>query len=231
MERWVYISRPFLYHRLKCPRLAATCLAAAWSVAVLANVDVFMKDNNFPILYSQRFKVGLLLPTTHFIWSAIICSIYTHISVITCRQVRAIKKASFAGVDALSYEKVDPRLTFLKESWARLRMLVYVFGTFFLLLTPNICSNIYVVYYGNINMHVLGFIRVLLSAHSCTNFFVYAFRDKDFKLILRKLFHKCLIIHSQSKVYPATIVCGGAGLRADQEKKIKSTLDSEPVNS
>lgn len=227
LERWVYISQPFWYQRVISPRVAVSTIAVVWSVAAIANVDILITGGNFPAISTQLVRYGIVFPVTHFLWCIIICSIYTHISAIALRHVKAMKKTSSVGMPE-KINTADLRLVLLKRKLVHTRMLLFVFGSFFILLTPNVCCNIYSIVLNEINGGIIGFAKLMLCAHSSTNFFVYAFQDKDFKLALRKIFGNCGFGRFEPKVYPIQVY-SSSQFNTGYNKKLDLSLDVNNV--
>ncbi|CAG5121584.1 unnamed protein product [Candidula unifasciata] len=221
LERWVYISQPFWYQRVISHRLAVFSIACIWIASTVVNVDILITGDDFPVINKEMVKYGIIFPALHFIWCVIICSIYIHIAVITLRHIKAMKKTAYVCI-AANTDNEDLKLMVLKKKMAHVRMLLFVFGSFFLLLTPTFCCNIYATITKKINGDLMGFAKLLMCAHSCSNFFVYAFQDKEFKRALGKLFGKYGFGRDDTKVYPKQVYSSTVGFDTGHSKTYPS---------
>lgn len=190
IERWLYIAQPFLHQRLFSRRVTVCGLLTAWLLPLIINIDILIvPDSDFEALINVKLTTEF--PIIYFVVCFVLCSIYVHLALILRYQIRAISKTRPAGVFTVSNQNESVRtfnvdMVTLKENWKCVRLLVTVFGAFFLLMTPGISLHIYEgsVVVGLYYPHIRNICNQLTYFHSCVNFFVFAAQDKEFRHIL-----------------------------------------------
>lgn len=196
MERWAHIARPFWHQRHVSVHVTAVGITITWFCAVLVNVDAFLLPG-YLYLKVADMKHSTVYPSIHFLSSFTLCGIYIHLSIITRRQICAITRTHTAGVigqceRADNLSSFHQKLGSLKGNLKSVRLLLLIFGTFFLLLTPDMCFHIYMTYgaRGVYERSIHEFLKELTYIHCCVNFFVFAAKDGDFRCVLAGYFRK-----------------------------------------
>lgn len=93
-ERWLFISRPFLHQRLISRRFSFIGVTVAWASSLIVNLDgfVFSLRNYWIVAY---IKSEIVFPCIHLILTAVLLCIYIHLTIITRKQMYAIRKTDF----------------------------------------------------------------------------------------------------------------------------------------
>ncbi|CAG5132130.1 unnamed protein product [Candidula unifasciata] len=209
-ERWLYIAKPFLHHRVITYRSTLCGVILSWVVAFFCSVNL-ISGPCAPTFFESRSKINycLVIPVIHFILSTFMIIIYGHIALITRNQTRAIKKTTSMNTEH-SKRELDPILSNLKSTWKQVRMLVIVFGVYFVLTTPYIVTNVYV-YVHEISLVLyndnIGKAVTLISHAQCgANFLTYCLQDRDFRHVLRQYCLKFKISSFSGRVNPIASV-------------------------
>ncbi|CAG5126436.1 unnamed protein product [Candidula unifasciata] len=196
LERWLYIARPFLHQRYLSIKITVCGLATAWLFAIIVNIDTFIASD---IKYTAviKFKLNVVFPSIHFFVSCILCIVYVHLALIARGQLRAINRTRPVGVSnsypqSASIDATNATMASIKENLKSLRLLVLVFGSFFVLMTPGICLHLYDKHdYAGVNHPILhGVFKQMTFTHCCVNFFVFATQNCHFRQIFLGYFRK-----------------------------------------
>lgn len=92
LERWLYITQPFLYLRLVSAKSVITGVVVTWVSALAINIPcVFPVFTGSRRLYFQTMH-GYVYPIIHTLCSILLAFIYVHISLITLQHLKKISK-------------------------------------------------------------------------------------------------------------------------------------------
>lgn len=188
VERWLYIARPFLHQRLVTSQTTACGVVLVWILAGASSLNLLIDCGNS----DKVIVIGIVDPCVHFLLFIVMFSLYVHISVIARKQMLAIEGIKFA-TDPRSRSEAQNIVISLKRRWSTVRLLVTVIGTYFILLTPQVCANIYAFATGNFKEQsesLFDLSRILTLLHNYCTFFVYAKQDKDFKRAVKHYLSK-----------------------------------------
>ncbi|XP_055883552.1 bombesin receptor subtype-3-like [Biomphalaria glabrata] len=179
LERWLYITQPFLHVKMNRTLLVVSSLIFAWAVPLVTNVELITEED---INYQLQLRLAHLFPAFHAVWSGALCAIYVHICVITRRQIRVICKLTIPAERPGRRSPGGSGFKHVRANWKTFKLLVVVFGTFFVLNTPGILFNIYLHSKGceNYWSDVPWYIKFLTVIHNCSNYFIYVHQDRTF---------------------------------------------------
>lgn len=199
IERWLFIARPFVHQRVISPKLILRSLILVWTAASLVNIDIFILNTDL-IFLVERTKLCIVFPCLHVVLSIILCGIYVHLSVIVRRQIHATSTSNIHPSDWLrkltGCTQAQMKIRSLIDAFTSIRLLVVVFGAFFLLMTPGFIFYIYEIYYeGNPRMDFYNITKELSYLHCCCNFFVVARHDATFRRALFRGAKKLRVWH------------------------------------
>lgn len=185
LERWLYIAWPFVHQRLITCKSAAWCLVLLWVGSFLSGIHVIIECSEDEFL----FGFGTIDSSVHFAVSVTMLVIYIHIGTIIRRQSLAICRSRAVGTDGTVI------MTNARIGWNIIRLPVTVLGSFFLLVTPTVCVNIYTFVIMDRAIHCLDYglreaFKIVSFLHSWANFFVYVLQDKEFRAVLNTYFIK-----------------------------------------
>ncbi|XP_005105209.1 adenosine receptor A2b [Aplysia californica] len=181
-ERWVYIVRPFLHERLVGNKRICLILVIIWLFSFFAGLDILIKQQVVNSVKDAPVRFALVYPIVHFLCSAVICTVYVHIAIISHRHMQAIQAQELSFLAAANERH---RLRSLKSNWKIVRMVITVFGMFFLTVTPVVCLHAYLVHSNTSMTNMARQILPLLAAtHYCSNFFVFFSQCKMFRDML-----------------------------------------------
>lgn len=196
VERWLYIARPYLHQRIVSSKTTYGAVAAGWLAPFLVAMDgwILPADLNHKV---EQFKLNSLYPILHFLVSIFLFGIYTHLTFIIRRQLRAINKQKSAisanmGRQLEHVQPVEQKLRSLMENLRSTRLLLTVFGAFFFLLTPGACFHVIENFKSvHIEHHLTHeALKVLNYFHGSVNFVVFASQDRQFRSLLVGSVHK-----------------------------------------
>lgn len=202
LERWFYIALPFTYQRIVTRRITALCLVSVWIISSLVNFNIFL-DNCGLQHFTTSVNLGIISPVFHFTLTFLMFVIYSHITFITYRQMHCINKIRVACAFVGTQDVLKTR-TLVATKWRSVRMLVVVFGTFFVCVTPGVCSDLYAYVYDN-NFYVgfvAQFVDFLWVSHCFLNFCIYAVQDRMFRIALKQCLLKICCFRCPKRVYP-----------------------------
>lgn len=201
MERWLYIALPFIHQRIVTRRTTSFCLLSVWVISTVINVNLFFQRCGLQ-LFSIRVQIGIVCPVFHFALSFFMFIVYSHVAYISYHHTHSINKSRVACVPTGTQVSLKLQ-TLVTTKWRRVRMLVVVFGTYFLLVTPGVCTDVY----GYVNdKNVYGYLVVTIvdffwNSHCFLNFCIYAARDKVFRCALKQCLLKACFWWPK-QVYP-----------------------------
>jgi hypothetical protein len=200
VEQWLYIVLPFLHHRIVTRQSTAYCLIFVWALSVTVNCNLLLIKCPINILH-PTIENSIICGTLYFCLSFIMLFIYTHIAFIAHRQTQLIKKTRPVPLGART---INTTWTQPKTVLKNIRLLVYVFGTFFILMTPGCCMDIYAnVSKSCIYLSDIGkVIDAMWCSHCCTNLFIFAVQDNVFRDVLKQKLTKIGLIIFRKKVHP-----------------------------
>lgn len=202
-ERWLYIARPFLHQRLISRESTACSLCLVWLLAVVSCVSL-VTGNCETALNEENIKVhlSLLLPSVHFVLSVCMFLGYGHICVITRRQIKAIRLSTVR----CERNDSDQILENLKTTWRQVRMLVIVFGTYFVVVMPFASASIYIfvnhvglLFYSSLVGRIIQFIAI---TQCFINFFTYSIQDREFRRALKRCLIKIRFVFAFKRIHP-----------------------------
>jgi hypothetical protein len=200
-DRWLYIARPFWHQRIVTSRTTAYSLILVWVISGAVNFNVLADKCSLEFL-SARLNVGVISAALHFFLSLAMFSIYSHIAFIVRRQIRSINTTRPVG----AIPRGSQSQTSVRTSWKNIRMPVTVFGTFFLLVTPAVCTDIYTYCTKSHFFDTpLGQIVTLFWLGHCSlNFFVYSAQDRVFRDVLQQDMLKAGALLCRKQVRPVS---------------------------
>lgn len=209
-ERWLYIARPFLHQRVVTCTSTSCGVIFSWVLALIGGVNLISgpcygkaHEINVKISFCLIFSIG------HFSLSTFMFLIYGHISIITRNQTKNIKKTAMINLGN-STVQTNAMASNVMSAWKQIRMLVIVFGAYFLLMTPYVLMNIYV-YIVDADLKIyqtnVGTAIALISHIQCaSNFVTYSLQDRDFRHVLQQYCLKTGILQRDRKVRPLDTV-------------------------
>ncbi|KAH9514115.1 hypothetical protein Btru_030290 [Bulinus truncatus] len=224
VERWLYITQPFLYQKYVTTRAVFVSIAATWLVSLAVNIPYLCFGRNDLGSSRSYFIISLAYvnPAIHTACFIILVAIYTHICLITLKHLKRFSKvrriAAQNGTVAGSYKSSSVHA----ENWKSIKLLISICGIFFLFVSPYA----YFVAYTSTNTSLgasasvwLMFCFLLLTLFHCSNFFVYALGIRLFKKIVKRQFYrlKCCRGSHVSHVRDTSV---GSGL--DMETRIQN---------
>ncbi|CAG5124565.1 unnamed protein product [Candidula unifasciata] len=194
IERWLFIARPFIHERIISRKLIMWSLISVWGCSLILSFDAFIS----PSLQSrfEHTKLTIVYPCGHWALAIVICTVYTHVSIISRRQTRLINiNNPISQYHTRMAENQQVKITSLKAGFKSLRLLFAVFGAFFLLLTPGHCFNLYtMIFTGYPNKDFYNITKECVFVHCCCNFFVIYRYDARFRRVLITLTKKIGIL-------------------------------------
>lgn len=201
LERWLYIAQPFQHQRIVTRRVTAFCLSSVWIISGVINFNLFF-DRCGLRTFATMVNIGIVSPVFHFALSFLMCLMYSHIAFITYRHTRCINKSRMAC--GTGTHNVLTIRTLVSTKWKSIRMLVIVYGIFFVLVTPTIISDVYAYakdkdfYYYTVGK-IIDFI---FSMHCFLNFCIYVAQDRVFRSVLKQQLSRAGCFLFSSHVYP-----------------------------
>lgn len=205
-ERWLYIVRPFFHQRMVTYKSTICGAVLSWVISLLGGVHLVSgscTDTFFA--FNLKTYYWVFISVIHFVLSTSMFIIYGHIAMITRHQTNIIKRTALIGLKN-STNELDQKISNLKSTWKQIRMLVIVFGVYFLLMTPSVVANIYMLIC-NIELKFynenVGRVTSLIGHAQCgANFFTYCLQDRNFRLVLKQCCWKTKKTDSRRKVGP-----------------------------
>lgn len=199
-ERWLYIALPFIHQRIITRNITILCLVSVWVISSAANFNLFFDRCGLHEL-STRVNIGIVSPVFHFTLSFIMFLMYSHITFITYRHTHCINKTRMACTGTQAALKIR---TLVSTKWRSIRMLVTVFGTFFVLVTPSVITDIYAYtqdkdFYDCTVGKIVDFIW---STHCFMNFCIYMAQDRVFRSVLKQRLLKTGCFLFSKQVHP-----------------------------
>ncbi|BFZ08363.1 hypothetical protein BsWGS_11402 [Bradybaena similaris] len=196
IERWMYIAWPFVHQRLVTCKSATWCLVLLWIVSLLTGVHVIIECTVTEFLVG----FGTVDSSVHFAVGIIMLVIYVHIATIIRRQSMAVCQSRTIGTANPVYT------TNGGVSWNIIRLPITVLGSFFLLVTPIVCINIYSLVIIDRTRHLLDYkireaCKLASYLHTWSNFFVYVLQDKEFRSVLNAYVTKVNRVYRSRKIH------------------------------
>lgn len=197
LERWLYIARPFWYQRLVSLKTVVISLTFMWVSALVVNVP-YLPEQSFHrrVLYFVILH-SFVYPGLHTFCCLCLVLVYSHISLITFRQLKKISKIQPSSQQSNPGEAraaTASKGSLHARNWKSVRLLITLCGLFFLCVSPYVYLTSYACLHpgkwddmATWNMPLL----ILLSVYHCSNFFVYILSMSRFRSAFKKKTLKC----------------------------------------
>ncbi|XP_046582873.1 somatostatin receptor type 2-like [Haliotis rubra] len=187
IDRLVYIKFCLHYDRMMTPRRALMNLGAAWGVAILVGT-VSLYHNSWETATQctmfEVFTVYLQLYTlvpAYIVCCIVIACCYCYIGFICYRHRRDIIRQ-----EQLTAPDIAHTSSRLRQGWQLIQLFMMVYGTFILCWTPCMVA-LALGYTIGINTDVMNFLVPLAVANCGMNFFIYAFKNSDFRSAFKNI--------------------------------------------
>ncbi|CAL1547237.1 unnamed protein product, partial [Lymnaea stagnalis] len=180
VDRFLYITRPYLYDRVLKPRRAVVVLAAIWLFGVVYS---FLPQFIYKPYGPQPLcDVTLVLPIGYLFYSS--SSIYFSLVVVIMAMYSVILHTAFRqqkAITAITHNiaGINGEL-FVRTSLRSVKFFIIVFGVFFICLTPVVCCMA-VDYYVNVPGDIYRLLNLLALTNSGMNFVIFAVLKKQFR--------------------------------------------------
>ncbi|KAI8783783.1 trace amine-associated receptor 7b [Biomphalaria glabrata] len=208
IDRLVFIDHPFFYMRVVTNKLIAASIIVSWMVGLsVGNSQWFIYKH----IYPPQCVATIILPEIYFKYTApwfyfvpcfAIFGIYIKIARTAKRQREAIAKQTVAGTFHFTSAHQRKTAKSNEKSWKAAKMMMTVFGVFFLSWTPRFV--LYAIASDEVNNTVPGVVfdlfLLLGLLNSGVNFLVYPLHNREFRKVFRQIFCSCL---RPSTVVPA----------------------------
>ncbi|XP_005111105.1 beta-4C adrenergic receptor-like [Aplysia californica] len=191
VERYLYIVKPYLYHRIITKNVVATTMVVAWTLGIFyslapqfsyrpyGEIPVCDPSENLPVEYLVYSNTVI-----YFITVAVIIVMYTRILKVACRQrnailaVTVVVKADNSNVSpcVMEDESAKSRRATLKS----VKFFLTVFGAYFLCITPMVVC-ICVDYFVNVSYILFRILNLIALTNSGMNFIIYSIQNKKFR--------------------------------------------------
>ncbi|KAK6965580.1 dopamine receptor [Biomphalaria glabrata] len=194
VERWLYITQPFLYQRYVTTRTVVLSIAATWTVSLAVNIPYLSFGRNDLFSTKSYFIISLAYvnPAIHTACCIVLVAIYTHICVITLHHLKKLSKVKHLSVQApkKGTRGSVPKISSVHaENWKSIKLLISICGIFFIFVSPYA----YFVAYTSVNTSLgssvstwLMVCLLLLTFFHLSNFFVYSLGIRLFKKVIKK---------------------------------------------
>lgn len=204
LERWFYITQPFLYQRYVTARGVVVTIGVMWVISFAVNIPYlcFSTDLYTPTSYFI-ISMAYVNPTIHTICCVILIVIYSHICFITYQHMSRISKlkrqTQRRGDDVdnintlVSLNSEKSKLAIQIENWKSVRLLITICGIFFVLVSPYAYFTAYSLTKPSsvaVSSWLSYIFLLMLSLFHCSNFFVYALGIRLFKNAIKKQLRK-----------------------------------------
>ncbi|XP_067671180.1 adenosine receptor A3-like [Haliotis asinina] len=187
VDRLVYIKFCLYYDRMITPRRALVILGAAWGLAILVG-SVSLYHNSWETASQctmfEVFTIYLHLYTlvpAYIVCCIVIACCYLYIGYICYRHRRDILRQ-----EQLTAPDVAHTSSRLRQGWKLIQLFMMVFGTFIVCWTPCMVA-LAVGYTSGISTDVMNFLVPLAVANCGMNFFIYAFKNSDFRRAFKNI--------------------------------------------
>ncbi|CAL1548613.1 unnamed protein product, partial [Lymnaea stagnalis] len=183
LDRLIFISYPFFYQRVVTSRVIAFSIAAPWTIGLLfGNTQWFIYA---PKTSPPQCVITEILPTVYYKYAApwfyfipcvAVFMIYIKIALIARKQRRAITKLNTTS-------RINER------NWRTVKMMMSVFGVFFVCWTPRFILYAFSGEYLNTHVPEIIFDLSLLLGllNSGVNFLVYPLHNKEFRRAFKQI--------------------------------------------
>ncbi|KAH9503376.1 hypothetical protein Btru_072868 [Bulinus truncatus] len=205
VDRFLYITQPYLYVRVVKLKPAVIALGAIWSFGFMYSLLPHFIYNTYtepPVC-----DVTLVLPIGYLFYSS--CTIYFSLVLVIVVMYSFILRTAYVqqkSVDAATvYPDGDKEKKFFtrKSAWKSVKFFIVVFGVFFVCLTP-VVACLGIDYYYTVPGKLYRFLHLVAIMNSGMNFIIFAVLKKQFRQTFLKLLglRVCLKTGSESQVLP-----------------------------
>ncbi|KAH9500527.1 hypothetical protein Btru_072158 [Bulinus truncatus] len=209
LDRLVFIDQPFFYQRAVTGRLIAVLIFLSWVAGLTFGNSQWLifAPQTFPpqcvvteVLPEVYYKYAA--PWFYFVPCVVIFAIYIKITMVAKKQRKAIAKLTVSHVTPEQYAGQRKTAKLNEKNWKGVKMMMTVFGVFFVAWTPRFLLYAFSGDYLNKHLPAIVFDLALLLGllNSGVNFLVYPLHNKEFRKVFRQICCPCCL--SNSSVYP-----------------------------
>ncbi|XP_005095467.1 lysophosphatidic acid receptor 3-like [Aplysia californica] len=213
VERYLYIVKPYVYHRVMTKRVIATTMVIAWVLGVVYSVSpqfIYKPYGEVPLCdVTAVLPIEYLLYSNTAIYSIVIFVIiimYVQILKMAFQQRNAIRAVTVVvAANGHNAKKAEEEAAKTRQATMKsIKFFLTVFGAYFVCITPMaicICLD----FFFNVNAWVYRFFNLVALTNSGMNFIIYSVQNRNFRYAFLRMI-PCL----SARRYPTSPVTTSA---------------------